>query len=302
MTKQDDQKTYLKRKLVEQNVNLQGRAITTRLDRAAAQAAQEAQEKYPDNQAHNALITQRISRLLGWLAVFFVGLFLVAGNLISLILFPVAEFMAVRAGIMAFEAHAELATLNAAVVVIGLVSILFIRNLLRDNLPDNAPVPSTSLKRTWQGLRHFVTGRGLQDDMLATQALYLAASGAVTLLQVVIVLLGFMGRVRDAMTASAANGETYYTFLIRLVVDASAVEMLGYIGTIFLTIALLRVTDLVVLFIYNVFTSTVGTLALQADDKGALRRRFFDLRRAELEVEMLHDYLIQIEARNKQRD
>jgi hypothetical protein len=138
--------------------------------------------------------------------------------------------------------------------------------------------------------------------MLATQALYLAASGAVTLLQVVIVLLGFMGRVRDAMTASAANGETYYAFIVNLFTRSSAIELTGYVGTIFLTIALLRVTDLVVLFIYNVFTSTVGTLALQADDKEALRRRFFDLRRAELEVEMLHDYLIQIEARNKQKD
>jgi hypothetical protein len=296
---EQDKLRVVKEELAQHGVSLSGRAVQHRLLKADERASKEAQEQYPNSVLESKVAVARIRKMLGWLAVFFVATFLVFGNVLSIILFPVAEFLAVRAGIMAFESHAALATLNAAVVVIGLVSLLFIRNLLRDNLPDEHPIPRNSLRQSWQQIRHFVFGTTQQDSTLRSEALYLASSGAVTLLQVVIVLLGFMGRVRDAMGASAEKGETYYTFVASLFVEATAVEFVGYVGTILLTIALLKVTDLVVLFIYNVFTSTVGQMDLNADNQGELRRRFFGLRRLELQTQYLADYLLQVKARNK---
>jgi hypothetical protein len=284
----------IKQELVKHGVNLSGRAVQTRLIKAQQQAIQEADERYPDKRKQNAHVIGRIERLLGWLAVFFVGVFLVGGNLFALVMFPIAEFVAVRAGIMAFEPHATIATLSSAVVVVGLVSLLFIRNLLRDSLPDNLPVPALSLRRSWQGLRHFVQGTGAPET-LQSETLYLAACGAVTILQLVIVLLGFMGRVRDAMTASAVNGEAYYVFVARLFVDASAVEFVGYIGTLALTVALLKVTDLVILFIYRVFVSTAGSMTLDADGSEVLRNRFLMQRVRDLQAQALEDLLLQVQ-------
>jgi len=239
--------TDLKQELANTGTDITSRAVKARLRSANRQAQKEASEKFHTTRKEQ--VTQRIQEMLSVLAIFFVGGFLVLGNIATVLMFPVAEFVAVRRGIMAFEDHNFIASFNAATIVIGYVVLLFIKYVLYDNLPH-------------------------------TKKLYRSTRITILFIQVAIVLFGFLGRTSDALISGASIG---------------VVEVIGYSGTLVLTIALLAVTDITVLFIYSIFKNNVGVLNLNGGDEKAMMS-FLDHRAEELQIEVINDLLIMANA------
>jgi hypothetical protein len=217
--------TDVKEQLAELGVDITGRKVRARLRRAEAQAQHETDKKF--KVVTKAQITERIQSMLAFLAVFFVAGFLVFGNIAVTIMFPFAEYTAVRRGIMAFEAHAFIASFNAATIVIGYVVLLFVKCAMRDNLNGHKGKSVTAI-------------------------LFRNIKWTIMFIQVSIVLFGFLGRTADNLISGAPIG---------------VVEFIGYSGTIILTIALLAVTDITVLFIYSIFVNNVGVLNLAGGDE-----------------------------------
>jgi hypothetical protein len=251
----------LKNELAQVGVDIAGRAVKGRLKAANRQAQRETDARYHTASKEN--VTRRIQSMLALLAIFFVGGFLVVGNIANVIMFPVSEFIAVRRGIMAFEAHGFIASFNASTIVIGYVVLLFVKNVLRDNLPGD--VPGLTLRRT---------------KRTVAEQLYISARWTILFLQITIVLFGFLGRTSDALI----NGG-----------DVGVIEVIGYSGTLVLTVALLAVTDITVLFVYSVFVNNVGLLDLSSGDRGAMVN-FLEERREVLQKQVLSDLLIMARA------
>ena len=235
----------LKSMLAREGVDINSKEVRSKLRQAARQAQKETEVKFQTAQKEK--ITKRIQDMLAILAVFFVATFLVVGNIATIIMFPVAEYTAVRRGIMAFEAQGFIASFNAATIVIGYVVLLFFKNVLRDN----------------------------QQGALAKQ-LYKNTRYTILFLQITIVLFGFLGRTSTNLIAGNSPG---------------IVEIIGYTGTLVMTVALLAVTDITVLFIYSIFVNTVGQLDLTSGDRGA-RDSFLAGRTEELQASLLDDMLI----------
>jgi hypothetical protein len=157
----------LKQQLVNHGVDITSRQVKARLNAAKRQAYKETDDKF--NVSSKEEVTKKIQHMLSLLAIFFVGGFLVAGNIATIIMFPVAEYTAVRRGIMAFEAHNFVASFNAATIVVGYVVMLFVKYALRDNLTTKNPKS-------------------------ITRQLYKSTSYTIYFIQISIVLFGFLGR------------------------------------------------------------------------------------------------------------
>lgn len=239
----------LKHMLAREGTDINSRAVKAKLRQAERQAQKEASAKFQTGQKEK--VTRRIQDMLAMLAVFFVATFLVAGNIATVIMFPIAEYTAVRRGIMAFEAQSFIASFNAATIVIGYIVLLFVKNVLRDNLPE---------------IKHGSV----------THQLYRNTRYTIVFIQVSIVLFGFLGRTSDNLIAGQPIG---------------VIEIIGYSGTLVMTIALLAVTDITVLFIYSIFVNTVGVLDLSSGDKSA-HANFLVERSEELQKAALEDMLI----------
>jgi hypothetical protein len=251
----------LKNELAQAGVDIGGRAVKGRLRAATRQAQKETDARYQTRQKES--VTRRIQSMLALLAIFFVGGFLVVGNIANVVMFPISEFIAVRRGIMAFEAHGFIASFNASTIVIGYVVLLFVKNVLRDNLPGD--VPSVF---SFRGKR------------IVAEQLYISARWTILFLQVAIVLFGFLGRTSDTIIEGG---------------PITIVETIGYTGTLVLTVALLAVTDITVLFIYSVFVNNVGLLDLTSGDRSAVTN-FFEERQEALQSSVLGDLLIMAQA------
>lgn len=241
----------LKQELAQSGIDITSRGIKAKLRSANRQAQKETDQRFQTTQKEK--VTKRIQSMLSVLAVFFVGGFLVLGNIATVIMFPIAEFVAVKRGIMAFEAHSFIAGFNAATIVIGYVVLLFIKYTLYDNLPT-------------------------------TKKLYRSTRLTILFIQITIVLFGFLGRASDNLVEGTNVG---------------VIEIIGYSGTLVLTIALLAVTDITVLFIYSIFKNNVGVLNLNGGDEKSIRD-FLEQRTEELQQEILRDHLIMVKAQTAQ--
>jgi hypothetical protein len=248
-----------KHMLANEGVDITGKVVTRITRSADRQALKEANAKFQT--VSKEKITDRIQGMLAVLAIFFVGAFLVAGNIATIIMFPIAEFVAVRRGIMAFEAQPFIASFNAATIVVGYVVLLFIKNALRDNLPS---------------------GGGYST----IHSLYRSTRWTILFIQISIILFGFLGRASDNLMSGEPIG---------------VVEIIGYSGTLILTMALLAVTDITVLFVYSIFTNNVGVLNLASGDRSAYVN-FLEARSEELKVEKLADLLIMAQQENRQKE
>ena len=270
----------LKQELANNGVDITSRQVKGRLRAANRQAQKEVNARFQTGQREE--VTRRIRSMLALLAVFFVAGFLLLGNIANIIMFPISEFVAVYRGIMAFEAHEYIAAFNAATIVIGYVVLLFVKNVLRDNLPDDRH-PGLTLRRSVMGLLYFLGITEQQRTLSLSEQLYVSAKGTILFIQISIVLFGFLGRTSDSLISGEPIG---------------IVEVIGYSGTLVLTIALLAVTDITILFIYSVFVNNVGSLDLSANDKGAMMDFLLD-RQEVLQEEVLNDLLIMSKARRQ---
>lgn len=278
----------LKEELAEAGIDITSRQVKAKLKAANRQAEKEAEERFKPT-ASKAKVADRITLMLSWLAVAFVGIFLLTGNLVNIILFPVAEFNAVKRGLQTFSESQVLSNLNAVTIVTGYVTLLFIRNMIRSNLPGKAPL--VTLKDKLKRLT-FYLGFGQQPKQYSIiEDIFLASNASIFLLQGTIVLLGFLGRA-DRLIASDIP---YYELIGFILTESTASEFIGYIGTLILTFALLKVTDLIVLFIYYIFVDFVGILELGKNDRGKVNR-FLTERSRELQVQTLKDLLIQVKS------
>lgn len=285
-----------KQELARQGIPASGKRLHRALAEADQRARDEADARFGLDQEVNVATNQRIRKLNSKLAVVFVAVFMLAGVLALVFMFPAAEYAAVREGILAFTDNGFLAAFNSATVVLGLVVLLFIKNLLRDNLPNDV-APASSLRISALRLLYWVGWSTDRPTNSRAEELYLGAVAAVRTLQLVILFLGFQGRAADAMVG--ADG-TYFSFLGDLITGATPVEFFGYVGTAVLTWALLRVTDLVVLYIYTVFVNAVGTLDIGGTDK-AVVSRFLITRSLQLRLNAINDLVVDATERNRRR-
>lgn len=286
-----------KQRAAELGIPATGKRMAHLTAEATEQARKDTDAQFNQTADIDREANRRIRRFLAWVAVVFVALFLLGGTIAVVVMFPIAEAVAVYGGILAFTNNAFLAAFNSATVVVGLVVLLFIRNLLRDNLPDGVS-PAHSLRTTGGRLAYYL---GLTDQpptVGRSAEMYLGSVAAVTTLQAVIVFLGFQGRAAEAM---AGVDGTYYDFLVGLFTGATPVEFFGYVGTALLTIALLRVTDLVVLFIYTIFINTVGTLDIGGKPDSETVARFLETRSLELQLNAVNDLVTDAAERQRRR-
>lgn len=284
----------LKSRVAAAGVPVTGKVVTERMHKARQQAEAEAREKYPT--AANSAIAALIRKLLGWLAVAFTGLFMVIGELVVVVLFPISEFVAVRAGLLAFTDDVLLSTLSAATVVIGLIVMYFVRRILADNLGDRPPL-YLSLGRTWGRFAYFMGMSKERPDLDRAGELYVAVTAGVVFLQWSIILLGLIGRARDHLEEDGAANMAAF---VGDTLTGDPLILFGYLGTVILTMALLQVTDAVVLYIHGVFTDTAGRIGIGDGDESAVVN-FTERRSAELQAEALLDIAITAEAQQARR-
>lgn len=286
----------LKSKLSQAGVNITSKRFKSLLDDARTQAQAETDERYPSASVDTRW-ARYIKNLLGILSVIFTSVFMVLGVLLILILFPYAEFQAVKAGIHVFDDNELLAGVTAFVIVLALPVVLFLKNVLRDNL-GTENLPRITFKRTVGRLSYLLGLNDSFDDGITTrmEELYLASIISAFLLSMSILMFGFMGRASGELSNPVVN-ENVITFLAN-VFTGSASNFLGYWGTLVLTGALLSVMDGVVLFLYNVFIDVAGKVQIGGRDE-SLVARFLETRTYELQSEIMQDLLIKKQSQQK---
>jgi len=292
-----DELAYRKAQFADEGGNVRSAGFRRVMDREAATAQEETDKEFGTDTQTNTIVTTLLRRLLGWLVIVFTAVFLLGGTLAAVILFPVAEYEAVRTGLKSFETSSALASLQAVTVVVGYIVLLFLRNLLRDNLPEDNN-PRLTLRRTFGNVGYFLGLSNKSHDMSRAQELYIGTLAGIAILQLVVMFLGFQGRVAANMLA--AGDVSYYAFVWELFTGASPIEFFGYVGNLVLTFALLTVTDNIVLFIYNVFINTAGDLRLTSKVERGVRNRFLTRRTYERQLAEVNNLLIMKRAKQAQ--
>lgn len=279
----------IKRELAELGVMPHHKVVRDALDRAKVSA--NATVIAEGGIIRNPRISQKLQTLLSWVSIIFTGAFLVLGVLTVLFLFPISEGVAVREGMLTFGTSGLLASVSAVCLVIGINLAIFIEQITRSAVGAYAErhVTLATIRNRW----NIFLGH-TQPTIISNEVrLHKSVSSTVTVLKATIILLSFFGRSASFIMDSVGNWRDF--LLNDLLLNASAVEFIGAVGTALVTWAMLQMTETIIYYVYMLFTSQAGTLSLKDDEtKKALAL-------AAAEESALQDLLLAAQIKSEQK-
>lgn len=200
-----------------------------------------------------------VTRGMQGVAVALTLVMVVGGLTIALVLLIIAEWSAVQKGFSAIDPVN--APLYSAATVFFFISTLFIREVIaRSATRDDERV--FSLRYAVQWLIYFLGFSGDWRPIYRhNKSLLNRVDGAVRWLTYTIVLFGLLGRLFD--TIQGLDG-SWIDALEHIVTQSTFTQMMGYLGSVVMTIGLLLATHFAVYFIHAIYVQVTGGLQVNA--------------------------------------
>lgn len=224
------------------------------------------------------------------------GLFFGTGALIA------AEFMAVYEGFaMVSPEHALLYSVS---IVLFYVVVLFIERILADKHGQQIST-KTSLRLIGQDLLYFF-GFGVnwqkQYNEVASETKQISTT--VSLMTYAILAFGLLGRMKTSLETFQKVKPTanWIEGIQSILYDSSLQTMMGYIGMVIATAALLWATKWVVHFIYGQFKRVTGGVVVQDFSEASLVVLSPTEHREAAERQLLTRKIMRLEAKNKKSE
>lgn len=203
-----------------------------------------------------------VTRGMQGVAVALTLVLVLGGMTIALVLLIVAEWAAVEKGFRVIDP--SYAGLYSAAAVFFFISTLFIREVIaRSATRDDERV--FSLRYVAQWLVYFVGfGDRWRPQYRHHVSLLNRVDNAVRWLTYTIVLFGLLGRLAESLMK---HGAIPWTEALQKIIEQSTLaEIMGYIGSVVMTIGLLLATHFAIYLIHSVYVQVTGGLNVSASD------------------------------------
>lgn len=222
------------------------------------------QKAYAENVAEKKRHQQERGRFSRWastavnsglefVAVLFTLLLVLFGLLLGTSLLIAAEVAAVEKGFGVIDDN--FATLYAIATVFFFIVTLFIREVVARDATSE-PEIALSLRTTLNELIYFLgLNRTWQPVYKRRTSLLVRVDGAVRWLMWTIVVFGLMGRLDNKL--GQIEGD-WYTGIKYVLTSSSLKDMLAYLGSLVMTVALLLATHYIVYFVHQVYVRVTG--------------------------------------------
>lgn len=255
----------LRRQFIEYGGNPNTKTIRqgelTARSQARAEYAQ-AQKQVVESRGRFAnAASELVTRGMQGVAVLLTLVLVVGGLTVALTLLIVAEWAAVQKGFSAIDP--TYAPLYSAATVFFFVSTLFIREVIARNATrDDERV--FSLRYVAQWLVYFLGfNRNWRPQYRRNISLLNRVDSAVRWLTYTIVLFGLLGRLFD--TINGLNG-SWLDALQHIITQSTFTQMMGYVGSVVMTIGLLLATHFAVFFVHSIYVNVTGGLKVNVSN------------------------------------
>ncbi len=231
---------------------------------------------------------------LNFVAVTFTFVFVLLGSMLATIALFVAEYVAVLNGFSVIEP--VWAWLYSLALVGFYIVTLFIQEIIIASHGYN-PKERFSLRILAHDILYFFGGGDSWQVRYAALPDNVQAIGkTISLSAYAIITFGLLGRL-DAKLSEFA-GLAWHVAIQKLVMDSSLEDILGYVGMLVATAALLYSTKWVISFMYSIFRNVTGGVAMQNFSDASL----VIYSQAELveqyQAKMLQREMLKLESRN----
>lgn len=263
----------LRRLIIEEGGNPNTKAFHTGEMTARQRAQQEINRRESEikqrQSVFHRMASEAITGGLQVLAVAFTLLVLLVGTLIGVFLLIVAEIAAVQKGFAAIDA--DFAFLYAATTVLFFFVVLFIGEVIRRSAA-NEDRTVFSLRQVLEWLIYF-TGiswwNTWKPRYKRREPLLIQVDNAVRWLMYTIVIFGLLGRLADTLAeVKTIEGVklNWQAAIGHIWQSATLEQMIGYVGSVVMTIALLLATHFIVYFAHLLFTQVTGGINLNLSE------------------------------------
>lgn len=187
--------------------------------------------------------------------LFTVGLVL-CGMFFGSLLLVIAEITAVYKGFLVIESDGLLAILYATTLVLFFLTVLFIREIIARK-QESEPQALFSLRSVAKRVLYLLGFRvgGWAVEYRQRKPLLIQVDNTITWMMYAIVLFGLLGRLHERMADLRGN---WLMGLQQLISQSSLQEMLGLVGALVMTVALLLATHFIVYFVHSLFVRVTG--------------------------------------------
>lgn len=287
-----DELRLAKAEFLDAGGNLAHKRVSSAMSAADDRARQEAQSA---SAPRNRAAADWIMRALGILAVAFVVVVMVVGVALLLVVIPMAEFEAVRAGLLAITPDkGGLATLTTAALFVGTLVMMYLKHVYEDALPNGKP--ATGLRRRAHAIGAWLGGRDseawIKDNAYTNlEANYRVLVGALSVAKFAILGASLVGRLGTAIAAhgSLALADSLESIRTTLT-GAEAIDILVSLVVLF---AMLKMLDMGVLFCYAAFKNSAGKLDI-AEARPVDFLELYDRLSARYQAQALDDLTLQL--------
>jgi hypothetical protein len=189
------------------------------------------------------------------IAVVFTVVLVLFGMLIGSGLLVIAEVAAVYKGFQLIEPSGVLALLYACTTVLFFLTVLFIREIVARK-SENEPQPVFSLRLLVTRVVYFLGVRRVWAvEYRQRKPLLVQVDNAITALSYTMILFGLLGRLQERMSGLTGN---WLDGLRQLVTLSSLQEMVGMVGAVMMTLALLSSTHFILYFVHLLYVRVTG--------------------------------------------
>jgi hypothetical protein len=189
------------------------------------------------------------------ISVLFTVVLVLFGMLIGSGLLVIAEVAAVYKGFQLIEPSGVLALLYAGTTVLFFLTVLFIREIIARK-SENEPQPAFSLRLAVRRLTYFLGVRKAWSvEYRQSKPLLQQVDHAITALTYTMILFGLLGRLQERMSKLSGN---WLNGLEQILTQSSLQEMVGLVGAVVMTMALLSSTHFILYFVHLLYVRVTG--------------------------------------------